>query len=816
MLFFILSGLFWLAVSPSFAADDQSNDDTKTAIAAVKMQSAHEFMKENLTASAGRQFQKDFGSSEKDVKIGNTMCGTEPCNLNTSQCLYKEKKNVGTFFRDYYTTLARISSFGILDIDLSSYDYRCVNNQNTEELASLRNDGWDTTPLAKGNTKVKGSISVWGWDIWENDKNCYEGTTSNGQVTQYCAKIINDKVAIYSAQKKQNKCEVVPVRWYNNKQCAFCPMLGVIFAAADQMTLISRQAFVVPFALMIVVGLALWIAVRTLSFVSSLTKQDAAKYITELLRQSYKFLIAFLLLINYDNVFTYIINPLLNTGIKFGSEFVAVESWKDRFGVNTLQEMSKLPADYQRNSGNVYYTVGTYQNMEHLAYNVNKSFALLQTIGQSLICLGWKYMSLQIADDGLHFGLGFNCIIYGLFFAGFGFLLCLAFIFYLLDAVVQLGIVGALLPFLIASWPFKITSKYTSTGFKMLLNSIFTFMMMGIVANLCIELINESFKSGGEGTDGENLSSGGLAALVTALDTIDTESLKEMVNVFSLAFLLFVFANILGFLVVGRITELVDKFASGGMKPVAPSIATMGASTVKGMATKLAAPTVEAVNDWAEEKVETATRWGVNKAVGVATLRPVRQWLKNRKNKGGDKDAKSKPQPDNPQPTGADNPPSPGAGTEVQTEASRPTVIGGGGQGKKSEAHQTGGNNPGPATVGGGQGAEARQNQGQNPEQPGSKPQSGNQQMSYEDRLAQAEKRLAELSQPREGESDLERSFRETSRDQYESHVRMMEGARSQTTSGKGRRPENFVRGGKPTTAGNGRRPDKPKLDELD
>ena len=44
------------------------------------------------------------------------------------------------------------------------------------------------------------------------------------------------------------------------------------------------------------------------------------------------------------------------------------------------------------------------------------------------------------------------------------FVFALAFAFYLVDAVVQLGIAGALMPFLIASWPFKITFGYTKKG----------------------------------------------------------------------------------------------------------------------------------------------------------------------------------------------------------------------------------------------------------------------------------------------------------------------------------------------------------------
>ena len=64
--------------------------------------------------------------------------------------------------------------------------------------------------------------------------------------------------------------------------------------------------------------------------------------------------------------------------------------------------------------------------------------------------------------------------------AAFAFLLSIAFAFYMIDAVVQLGIVGALTPFLVASWPFKATSQYTSSGFKMLLNSAFIFVFIGL------------------------------------------------------------------------------------------------------------------------------------------------------------------------------------------------------------------------------------------------------------------------------------------------------------------------------------------------
>ena len=72
----------------------------------------------------------------------------------------------------------------------------------------------------------------------------------------------------------------------------------------------------------------------------------------------------------------------------------------------------------------------------------------------SLICIGTN--ALMLKGNDISFRDGFVMTIQGVLLAGFGFLLAIAFAFYLMDAVVQLGIVGALMPFLIACWPFEI------------------------------------------------------------------------------------------------------------------------------------------------------------------------------------------------------------------------------------------------------------------------------------------------------------------------------------------------------------------------
>lgn len=587
-----------------------------------------EFMQENATAEGYSQFVSDYGQQEGWKNANIVQCGTEICNLATSKCLSKGNLSAGRTIIN--TILNRGKAAATVRME-----YICVSK---DEVATMISQGWSEIEGGSGSTstvtvKEGGNTSSKSYEL---DKTCYTAQEPTGETVQYCAKTVGNEIVIRSGNDKERGCDVIPVRVYNDSKCRFCSLIGVIFKTADSVAASSRNALASGFAIVIAVGMAIWMAMKTFVFVSSMTSQDAAKYITEMLKQSYKFIIAFFLLLYYDDVFTFIINPLLNAGLEFGLSFASGTSVEKRFEIGNLSVASlqglgeNLPLDYARNLDNNYYNIFTYSSLENLAYNINLNYSLLQAIGSGLNCLGWRYILLIFGENGWEIGLGFGCVIYGLFFSLFGFLSCLAFIFYMLDAVVQLGVVGALLPFLIASWPFKITSKYTSTGFKMLLNSIFTFMMIGLVVKISISLISKAVELNTEietsASSQQTVTGGGLYELVQAIDNIDTEKLKIMVNVLSVGFLVFLFANILGFLLLARVSELVDRFSSGGMKASAPSLATMGASAIKGVAKKATAPTREAVGDWMEDKAIKGTRLVGN----IITMRPVRKWAYNK------------------------------------------------------------------------------------------------------------------------------------------------------------------------------------------
>ena len=125
-------------------------------------------------------------------------------------------------------------------------------------------------------------------DVYKTDKN---GRKYRLQISEE-----NYDIVYGDDGKPMKECEVLPVKLYNQKGCFFCPLFKVLVVAAEDMTRVSFEKLAGAFQTLIVLGLAIWIAVQTLTHVSSLTKQDAPKFLGNILRQSFKFLIAFFLL----------------------------------------------------------------------------------------------------------------------------------------------------------------------------------------------------------------------------------------------------------------------------------------------------------------------------------------------------------------------------------------------------------------------------------------------------------------------------------------------------------------------------------------
>lgn len=535
----------------------------------------------------------------KDHKLGPEVeLALDPTNPNIIQC----GKELCDLRKQYCYYVSEIDGFG-RDRTVENY-YKCYD----EEMENIDNPGYvrhygtctHKTDCRKQDVEILfGLITIEGdyVDTEGSDGKIYRIQSGPNATIQY-GRTNGEKGAFYG-------CEILPIKLFNMSKCMFCDLVGVVYDGTALFADISLGKIAKAFAVLLAVGFAIWIALQVLGHVTSLTKQDAPKFLGNLLRQSYKVLFAILLLYYPQNVFDYAINPLLSAGLKFGEKSLEI---------NSLGEIKKIENKIATGGqGGAFFGEKTYKEIENYVISIQQELSKLQAVGGSMTCTGGRIIGMNINpfddsedDEATHIGDGFSILFQGAIMVVFGFLLSLSFTFYLLDAIVQMGIVGGLLPFMIASWPFKATANYTKTGVNMFMNSVFTLAFIGLIVSIDLQLINEgmsaSSKKGiyitvssinGSGFDPKlegieiKDTETNLLNIAKAFHSQDVSKLLELTDITGTGLLILVLCCYFGFKFLGEASSLANQFASGaltGKGALAPKIATMGASTAKNLA----------------------------------------------------------------------------------------------------------------------------------------------------------------------------------------------------------------------------------------
>ncbi len=604
----------------------------------AKIQDAPEFL-EDHGQSDWAKLIRDHQTADKSNSI--ILCGQVNCDLKTSICVKcSVNHSYGSTLNDASGNVGNISQTNVSyrclpkDTDVSSLNESHSNVSLWRKMFTGQYDDTTTTCHQVTSDELSSDYSTTysGFMALNDieDKDCLKGSDTN----TYCLSINGKDITVNygNVEGGFKGCEVLPVKLYNQRKCFFCPLFKVLFTAADSMAKTSFDKLGTAFKSLIGIGLALWIAVQTLTHVSSLTKQDAPKFLGGLIKQSAKFLIAFLLLANSGEIYRLGVNPILQAGLKFGGELV---SGNVSVSDNTIIEYNKI-ADpgatyFSTSKGSLYVDIAIFIS------KVQYEIAFMQAVGSSLLCIGGHGMFAPTGGK-LGFGDGFQMAIQGLLLVGFGLLLSLAFAFYLIDAVVQLGIVGALMPFLIACWPFKITSSYTGKGMQILLNSFFVFVFIGLVIRVNIDLIDAGIKNTVTTASTETSAStdankdnkdenaekalGGLLPIYNAVNNQDIDTLKELTDISTIGFLILVVCCLFGFKLSGKAEELAGKMAGGAISGIGSSIGTMATSAAKGAALKTTAPIRKAA-------------WDKTKDMGKSAYGSVKNRLSGKKGTAG-------------------------------------------------------------------------------------------------------------------------------------------------------------------------------------
>lgn len=402
---------------------------------------------------------------------------------------------------------------------------------------------------------------------------------------------------------KDRGCTDLNTRLNETKKCIFCPLFKVLYDAAHTMAQTATDKTAIPIRNVLIVGFAVYIAFSALGYVSSFTKQDAPKYLTGLLAMAFKVLIAFLLLSNVAELYTLFINPLLMAGLDFGGNLLFANG------------AANLAACKAQASGSMegILPAGLYQGLECYIKAIQEEIAFAQAAGGAIWCFGMKELS------SLNMGSGFGLLGQGAVVYLCALLLSLAFAFYLIDTVVQLGIFGALLCFLIACWPFKITAGYSKAGLQLLMNAFFVFIFMGVVVSINVALITES------------LATGGLGGLEEALNQNNIDVVKEILDWSFGGFLILLCCTIFGFKFCAQASVLAGQFAGGGGAEIGRNIGGMIASPIVRGGKKIGKTAMAPITSAASRQVSKAYD-GVKYAVShpIRTGRSAFQGIKSR------------------------------------------------------------------------------------------------------------------------------------------------------------------------------------------
>ena len=473
-------------------------------------------------------------------------------------------------------------------------------DQKVEELNSMQ-------------TTIKAGQSLYKYTIM--------GKTKDGKPT-----ILDEYYFIMEGDKFQSitgvtrGCVPLPAKLAESRSCIYCPLFKTIFNAAQSMSTKAYDKLAGPLANVMLIGFAIVIAFMVLKNVSSFTKQDAPKFVTELLVNMFKVLVAYYMLKNANIVYGYIVGPVLKAGFEFGSSllFAKNDSYLAACDVSkTLQNVSNgvMPAYL-------------YTNLDCFIRAVQAEVAVPQSVGSSLMCVARNAGKESIGPVR-------NVLWdFGMMFQGFaiwvmGWIISLAFAFYLIDATIQLGIIGALMPFLIACWPFKATRNYTSKGWGIFMNTFFVYVFMGLVVSINVELL-------GQGLTG---SKGGFDAIMKALNGNNVQELKELLDIGFAGFLVLVACCLFAFKLTGQASDLAGTMAGGGGPKIGANIGGLayGAATkgVQGtLKTGLGAAkavsdktgltnVVNKGRDWAKDKVWGAV--GLGRRSGAAGNKQARR-----------------------------------------------------------------------------------------------------------------------------------------------------------------------------------------------
>lgn len=313
--------------------------------------------------------------------------------------------------------------------------------------------------------------------------------------------------------------------------CVFCSMFKTLFNASAGVAAVSYGAFSGSLGELVIIFLAVSIALIILKNLASFSSKDAGALLNDLFTRAFV-CVTIYLIISHD--YMRVFNMTIGAAISDGLSLVSGPG-----GASTTGGLGGAAAGAGANGGQVMpNSVGT--QIDHAIRNIEAKIYQLFNYGDYAFCLGtgpkrlWKVVWHPVyLIDGILLYIG------GIFFmVGYPWVMA--------DAVLQLGIALALLPFAVAGYAFSLTKRYLPKTFSWIMHSLFVFIFMSILIDCVLTYIGKVLSSA--------FSAAGDSLFIDAVNGLAFYGSNMVKVIFILA---------IGWIYMPEIKELAKGFAAG-------------------------------------------------------------------------------------------------------------------------------------------------------------------------------------------------------------------------------------------------------------
>ncbi len=344
------------------------------------------------------------------------------------------------------------------------------------------------------------------------------------------------------------------------KDCIFCSIFEIVFNTASLLAAKAYSVLAQGVENLVIVGMALWLAMLVLKYVSGFETKDPRNLVKEIFNQAFVVIVVIILLrAGATEFMNLVLTPVFETGMQLAQLAVAGD------GGETCN--ASVMGGVNQISGGLPVSMG--QSIVCTVDAIQNKILDIMAVGSSALCAGFYIYSWHQIVLFPHLGF----VLTGLLLWISALLILIIYPWLLIDSVLQMCIAAILLPVAIGAYAFKsVRRRFVPKVWGTFMEAMFMFVFLSMVVSVLI-LSLDSVTA--EAFDRKLMEAGTSDNLRTLLDGVGWWSLNC---------LKLIFVMLLGWAVLGEAKAFAASFAQGGFSVggIGSQVGTLAMSGVKG------------------------------------------------------------------------------------------------------------------------------------------------------------------------------------------------------------------------------------------